>query len=215
VSALALALVLTSAVAARELEPGGPADAGRPAFVWLGALAAAVLYAPLAVAVALVGEGRVSAAGLAFMAGSGVIHSAYFLALQRGYATGDLSLVYPLARGTGPVLSVAGAVLLLGERPGPLALAGAGLIVVAVLPLSGGVRHEGAEGAVAFALLTGALIAAYTLWDAHASGSRPSCTTGARRWRGRSSSPRWRCATSGPSGRRGPGSAAPCSWSRC
>ena len=43
--------------------------------------------------------------------------SATTSALQRGYANGDLSVVYPLARGTGPVLSVAAAILFLGERP--------------------------------------------------------------------------------------------------
>ena len=59
------------------------------------------------------------------MFGSGCLHSAYFTTLQRGYAEGDLSVVYPLARGTGPALSVLAAVVILGERPGPLALVGA------------------------------------------------------------------------------------------
>ena len=66
------------------------------------------------------------------MAGSGVLHSIYFVLLQRGYAAGDLSLVYPLARGTGPLLSGAAAIAFLGERPSALALAGALIIVAAV-----------------------------------------------------------------------------------
>ena len=70
------------------------------------------------------------------MFGSGCLHSAYFTTLQRGYAEGDLSVVYPLARGTGPALSVLAAVVILGERPGPLALVGAALIVVAVISLA-------------------------------------------------------------------------------
>ncbi len=70
------------------------------------------------------------------MFGSGCLHSAYFTTLQRGYAEGDLSVVYPLARGTGPALSVLAAVVILGERPGPLALIGAAIIVVAVISLA-------------------------------------------------------------------------------
>ena len=46
---------------------------------------------------------------------SGVLHLGYALALQGGYGKADLSIVYPVARGTGPTLSVAGAILLLGE----------------------------------------------------------------------------------------------------
>jgi drug/metabolite transporter (DMT)-like permease len=99
------------------------------------------------------------------MAGSGLLHVGYFTALQRGYEHGDLSVVYPLARGSGPVLSVAAAILFLGERPSALGLAGGGLIVAAVLTLAAG-RGEG----IGAALATGAFIAAYTVWDAHAVG---------------------------------------------
>jgi drug/metabolite transporter (DMT)-like permease len=102
------------------------------------------------------------------MAGSGCLHSAYFTTLQRGYAQGDLSVVYPLARGTGPAVSVLAAVVILGERPGPVALIGAALVVVAVLSLAGGGHRTPARAAIVFALLTGVAIAAYTLWDAHA-----------------------------------------------
>jgi drug/metabolite transporter (DMT)-like permease len=107
----------------------------------------------------------VSLAGVAFMAGSGLLHVGYFSSLQRGYEHGDLSVVYPLARGSGPVLSVTGAILFLGERPSALGLAGGGLIVAGVLSLAAG-RGEGIGAAVA----TGAFIAAYTVWDAHAVG---------------------------------------------
>ena len=102
------------------------------------------------------------------MAGSGCLHSLYFTALQRGYAKGDLSVVYPLARGTGPALSVLGAVVILGERPGPVALFGAALVVAAVLSLAGAGHRRPNRAAIVFALLTGVTIAAYTLWDAHA-----------------------------------------------
>src|SRR5690349_16047947 len=95
---------------------------------------------------------------------SGALHALYFLLLQRGYATGDLSLVYPLARGTGPLLSTTAAIVFLGERPSPLALAGAAVIILAVFSLMGRPGHASGSG-MGFALLTGAAIAAYTLWD--------------------------------------------------
>lgn len=109
-----------------------------------------------------------SGVGVAFMVGSGCLHTVYFTTLQRGYELGDLSVVYPLARGTGPALSVLAAVLILGERPGPIALMGAALVVVGVLSLAGGGHRRFTRAPLVFALLTGVTIAAYTLWDAHA-----------------------------------------------
>jgi drug/metabolite transporter (DMT)-like permease len=128
-------------------------------------VAAVVLWAPIALVDEVV-EGGVTWAGVGFMAGSGVLHVVYYATLQRAYATGDLSVVYPLARGTGPVLSVTAAIVFLGERPSPLGLAGGALIVVAVLTLVAG----GSTAGVGAALATGAAIAAYTVWDAHAVG---------------------------------------------
>jgi drug/metabolite transporter (DMT)-like permease len=137
-------------------------------FVWLAGLCAVVAYAPAAALQLAIGDKGISAAGLAFMVGSGCLHSLYFTALQRGYAGGDLSVVYPLARGTGPALSVLAAVVILGERPGPVALVGAALVVLAVLSLAGDGHRTPTRASVVFALLTGVTIAAYTLWDAHA-----------------------------------------------
>lgn len=105
------------------------------------------------------------------MCGTGCLHLGYFLFLQRGYKAGDLSLVYPLARGTGPILATVVAVIFLGEHPTLLALSGAALIAVGVFVLTGGlqqIRTTGAAEAVTYGLLTGSFIAAYTLWDKHA-----------------------------------------------
>jgi drug/metabolite transporter (DMT)-like permease len=95
---------------------------------------------------------------------SGVIHLGYFVLLQRGYRVGDLSVVYPLARGTGPLLSVVAAVWWLGERPGPAALVGAAAVVAGVFVIGG----LGSGAGMGYGLATGTLIATYTLWDAHA-----------------------------------------------
>ncbi|GIV95448.1 MAG: hypothetical protein KatS3mg057_0105 [Herpetosiphonaceae bacterium] len=169
----ALALVLLSACihATWNLLAKRAGSGGSVAFVWLVTGLAAVIYAPIAGIFLVLKQPQLGAAELLFMAGNALLHSGYFLVLQRGYKTGDLSLVYPLARGTGPVLSTVAAIALLGERPTPLALAGAVLIGIGVFVIAGGPgrlrRHE-SQAAVLYALLTGAFIAAYTIWDKYA-----------------------------------------------
>ncbi|SDN53393.1 EamA family transporter [Allokutzneria albata] len=165
-SLTALLLVLAAAFAHAGWNLAAKsAGAGGPAFVWLYSAAAATIYLPFAAVIALNGQPLGFAAVLG-MGLSALLHTGYFLLLQHGYAVGDMSVVYPLARGTGPLLSVLAAVLLFGERPGLLGLLGAGTVVVGVLVIGGGGRAGGS--AVLFALLTGVMIAAYTLWDAYA-----------------------------------------------
>lgn len=140
-----------------------------PAFVWLTSLGAAVVTAPLAIVLAVLDPPPLDAFLLA-IAVSGLIHTGYFLALQAGYRAGDVGVVYPLARGTGPLLSVIFAIVLFGERPGPLGLAGAGAIILGVVVIGFAGRRRGgaAPAGVIWGLLTGVAIAAYTLWDANA-----------------------------------------------
>ena len=118
------------------------------------------------------------ALGLVFVVGTAFLHTGYFLSLQRGYAVGDLSVVYPLARGTGPLLASAAAVALFGERPGSVAvlgilLIGGGVFVLAWEPGDSATDARPAQKrarrlGVAYGLLTGVFIAAYTLWDKQA-----------------------------------------------
>jgi drug/metabolite transporter (DMT)-like permease len=167
----ALALILTSAVIHASWNVLAKRASGGPAFVWLFATGSAIIYLPLAIGSIIVQRPVIGPLELLFIAGSSCLHLGYFLLLQRGYATGDLSLVYPLARGTGPTLSTAAAILFLGERPGPIAIAGALLVGVSVFALTS-VPHRGGGGhqraAMIFGLLTGCLIASYTLWDKYA-----------------------------------------------
>jgi len=145
--------------------------AGGAVFVWLFGLLSVFIYAPLALGVILLQAPHLGPAQLVFMFGSGALHLGYFVVLQRGYAVGDLSLVYPLARGTGPLLATVGAVILLGERPGAVAVSGILLITLGVFLLTrepGGFRGPGLGLGVVYGLLTGVFIAAYTLWDKHA-----------------------------------------------
>ena len=169
--ASALVLVLLAAGAHAGWNVLAKTASGGAAFVWLFTVAAVVIYLPVLAVALAVDPGPVDAAGIGFMAGSGALHALYFVALQRGYREGDLSLVYPLARGTGPLLATIVAIAFLGERPSPLALAGAALIVGAVFSLA--TRPGRAqEAGIAFALLTGVSIAAYTLWDKQAVGDQ-------------------------------------------
>jgi drug/metabolite transporter (DMT)-like permease len=96
-----------------------------------------------------------------------VLHTGYSLVLQAGYRTSDLSLVYPIARGTGPLLSFVGATVLLGEQPTLLAGLGLVLIVAGILLVAGLTRepHRAPKAGIFFGLLTGLFIAAYTVND--------------------------------------------------
>jgi drug/metabolite transporter (DMT)-like permease len=167
---VAVALVVAAALAhagwnlcAKRVPDGGAL------FVWLYGTATALLGVPLVVLSVLVLGQRPSPVWALALGVSGLLHLTYFVLLQRGYAVGDLSVVYPLARGSGPLLAVLAAVLLLGERPGVLALAGAGAVVAGILVIGGlGRGSVGSSSGALYGLATGALIAGYTLWDAHA-----------------------------------------------
>lgn len=170
----ALLLVLLAAFMHASWNLLAKRASGGALFVWWCAALAGLLYAPVAAAVVLVGRPHLGPVQLVFMAGSALLHLTYFTLLQAGYRFGDLSLVYPLARGTGPMLATLLAIVLLGERPGPIALAGVALVVASVFLLTGGTvpkRGDLARRAIAFGLATGGLIAVYTLWDAHAVGA--------------------------------------------
>jgi drug/metabolite transporter (DMT)-like permease len=141
-----------------------------PVLLWLSTVVTTVLYLPIV----LLLRQQVTWLAVGLIVVSAVLHLGYFLLLQRGYAIGDLSVVYPLARGTGPLLSVAVAVLLLGERPGWLALAGAAAVIGGILIVSGGGLGSAKQHhrkSLAYGLATGTLIAAYTVFDAHAVGA--------------------------------------------
>jgi drug/metabolite transporter (DMT)-like permease len=141
---------------------------GAAPLVWLCSACATAFSLPLAVAYCLARGVSLGPADVVFMAVSGVINLLYFLALQRAYREGDLSVVYPLARGTGPALTVLASTVLFQESPTPVACAGVALILLGVVGLAwGGSRERPAPlgRSVGLALLTGGFVAGYTLWD--------------------------------------------------
>ncbi len=148
------------------------ADTGGPVFVWGYAAASCLLWIPVTLVWSLWHPLHPHWSWLLASFVSGMLHVAYGILLQTGYASGDMNLVYPLARGTGPLLTVLVAVLVLREATTPLAIAGVGLVVAGVLVISFGrpsadSPHRRRLGII-YGVATGASIAAYTLWDAHA-----------------------------------------------
>jgi len=168
---LAIALVLGAAMIHASWNYLLKKSGGGIGFIWAFAALSTLLYAPLAVGVAILGDFELSLQTLAFILASAVLHTGYYLMLDRGYRYGDLSVVYPLARATGPFLTVLIAVALLGERPGVVAMCGAALVVGGAFFLAANPAKLGQAGAargVAFALLTGCMIASYTVVDKQA-----------------------------------------------
>jgi multidrug transporter EmrE-like cation transporter len=151
---------------------GATGQGDQLAFQLLTALAVALLWAPAGLWVSVGELPRWGAEAWAVVLLSAAVHLAYFSALLTGYAKADLTVVYPLARGSGPLLSAFAAVLLLGERPGWLGWTGLASIVLGVLLITGLLRRKPLTPAVAagvrWGLLTGALIASYTVIDAWA-----------------------------------------------
>jgi len=166
---LALALVLFSALIHASWNYLLKKSGGGSGLITAASGLSLAVYAPLVAVVAWTQSYQIQPIHLVLMLGSGMIHTAYFLLLDRAYRSGgDLSIVYPLARATGPLLTIVVAVLLLGERPGPAAIAGAVLIGASAVVLTGNpfAWHKSeARHAVGFALLTGFMIATYTIWD--------------------------------------------------
>ncbi len=139
-------------------------------FVWLFGLVSIVLTLPFGIAAWWANPQQLSPLALAGIAGSAAIHAVYSLVLQRGYRLADFSVVYPLARGTGPLFSIVGAIALLGEMPSLTGWAGIAAILVGIALISGihlalRTPTPRTRAGLHWGSLTGLSIAAYTLLD--------------------------------------------------
>jgi uncharacterized membrane protein len=167
-SSLAIAIILIAAVFHATWNLLAKRARGGAAFVWLYEALACALLTLVVPAFILFTHVTFTFWSIVFIAGSGLLELIYFLLLQRGYQVGDLSLVYPLARGTGPLLSTIFAILLFQERPTPLALFGAACVIGGVMVIAWRPQHlndRRARLALLYGLLVGCCIASYTLWD--------------------------------------------------
>ncbi len=135
----------------------------------IGMLAATAAIVPIgAIAWWAAGTPALPAEGIAIGLVSGTVEAGYFVLLTAAYRRGDLSVVYPIARGTAPLLAVAIGVGLFGERLGLAGSIGVGALVVGFLALQQpwrALRGHGLDPSVAFALATGVTIATYTALD--------------------------------------------------
>jgi len=138
--------------------------------IWFSSATEAVLFAPVIIWVLTRVWSSLGLKAAIFLLATGILHLLYTESLLRGYRAGDLTVVYPLARGTGPLLSFVGAVLVLHERPSLLAAAGALMITFGVLLSSGGLFafHDPTNRAGLFwGVATGCTIACYTVVDGY------------------------------------------------
>lgn len=138
--------------------------------IWFSSVTEALALAPVAAWILRTAWTRLGVTALACLLATGILHVLYTESLLRGYRTGDLTLVYPLARGSGPLLAFVGAVVLLRERPTTLAIAGALLISLGILLASGGLaalKRDTHHAGLIWGLTTGFIIACYTLVDGY------------------------------------------------
>ncbi len=168
---LAIGLILLSAVLHATWNLLAKRVQGGASFIWFYDVLALGIFAPFVFLFVLFSHMSFSVWTGLFIIVSGLLELAYFLLLQRGYRVGDLSLVYPLARGTGPFLTTIFAILVLKEQPTVLSLCGTGCIVSGVLLIAWKpqrFRDKRSRLALLYGILTGCCIAAYTLWDKEA-----------------------------------------------
>jgi uncharacterized membrane protein len=156
-SALGLALAAAVAHAAWNLLLGRARDVEAATAVALAA--GVVLFAPVAV----IGW-DVQAAAAPYIATSAVLELAYLALLARSYRDGEVSVIYPVSRGSAPVIVLIGGVAVLGAGTSAMEVAGVAMVGAGVL-LVRGLRGDAAPRDLLAGLAIGVLIAGYTLTD--------------------------------------------------
>lgn len=164
---LALAFVLLAAVTHATWNVAAKRAAECRHFVWLYSTLTIVLYAPVIAWIVLTTRPVFEAIHWLALTATAVLHIAYSLMLQAGYRVSDMSLVYPLARGTGPMLAFVLAVVLLGERVTAMSIVGVALVVTGIVLVSGMLSsaHRAPRAGILFGIGTGMFTAAYTIND--------------------------------------------------
>ena len=171
----AFALVILAALIHASWNIVAKKASGGALFVTLNVWISTVFYAPVFALYVCWYPPTLGWRELALLVFSGALHLGYSLVLQRGYQKHDLTVVYPVARGTGPLLSSVFAIVVLGEHVTLYSALGIACIVIGIFILAGArhilrmPRENRAEqmGGVAYGAMTGLMIAAYTLVDGY------------------------------------------------
>jgi drug/metabolite transporter (DMT)-like permease len=176
--ATALALVLCAALMHALWNLAAKHAGGDHRFAFIASALVVLLWAPLAAWFGLQQVAQWSLRIWACVLASALLHLAYFTVLLRGYRASDLSVVYPVARGSGPLLTVLVAALWLGEPLSAAGVAGALAVCAGVFVIAGGPalwarelapqRRARVHAGLRWGLATGAFIAAYTSVDGYA-----------------------------------------------
>ncbi len=174
----ALALVLLAALLHATWNIAAKRAGGDHRFTLLTSLLTSVLWLPAGLWFGWHEVPRWGWAEWGIVSLSAAVHLLYFNTLLKGYRVADLTVVYPLARGSGPLLTAGAAVVLLGESLSALGLAGVLAVCGGIFLIAGGPalwRHTAdpaqrarTRAGVRWGLLTGALIAAYSVIDGYA-----------------------------------------------
>lgn len=137
-----------------------------------------VFWAPVGIWLAWEQMPKWSVLEYSLVVASALAHTVYFIVLLRGYRKADLTVVYPLARGSGPLLSSIVAIVLLGEKISALGFSGIAAVVVGVFLIAGGPglfrdsrdleKHKRIRKGMFYGVLTGVFIATYTVIDGYA-----------------------------------------------
>ncbi len=175
---VALALVLGAALCHATWNVAAKSAGGDVRLALFCATLVSVLWLPVALWIGIDAVARWGLAQWGVVAASAAIHVSYFLTLLRGYRSADLTVVYPVARGTAPLLSALCALALFGEQLSALGAGGVLAIVVGVFLIAGGpgllraTQDPAAQRrvliGVGWGLATGVQIVGYTLLDGYA-----------------------------------------------
>lgn len=177
-SPTALALILLAGVIHASWNIAAKKAGGDARFAAFTSLVIMVVWAPVGIWLGideLPSWGRVE---WAFLVASGVLHTVYYVVLLRGYRKADLTVVYPMARGSGPLLTSLVAVLWLVETISALGTVGVAAVVIGVFFLAGGPglwrasqdpsRKQRVHKGIVYGLVTGVFISGYTVVDGYA-----------------------------------------------
>jgi drug/metabolite transporter (DMT)-like permease len=177
VSPTALALVILAGLIHASWNIAAKKAGGDVRFATFTGLVMMVFWAPLGF---WLGKDQIPGWGRTewlLLAASAALHTLYYIVLLRGYRKADLTVVYPLARGSGPLLSSLAAILFLGEQISALGAAGVAGVVAGVFLIAGGPglwrashdpeRRQRIRKGMVYGLITGVFIASYTVVDGY------------------------------------------------